>query len=47
MCIDGVLPLISAICEKITLAEIIDTKIDMAGGKIVSAGNAVKAIILN
>ena len=47
MCVDGALPLISAVCEKIKLTEIIDRKTDTASDKIVSTGNAVKSIVMN
>lgn len=47
LCVDGALPLISAICEKINLNKIIDTKIDILDERKVSTGNAVKAIVMN
>ncbi len=45
--VDGALTLISAICEKVNLTKIIDTKIDISGERKVSTGNAVKAIVMN
>jgi transposase len=47
VCVDGALPLISAICEKIKLTEIIDNKSDKTDEKKVSTGKAVKAIVMN
>jgi len=45
--VDGALPLISAICEKINLTKIIDSKIDVSDERRVSTGNAVKSIVMN
>ena len=47
ICSDGALPLISELCNKIELKKIIDEKIDDQNKKIVSTGNAVKAMIMN
>lgn len=47
MYVDGALPLISAICEKINLTKIVDSKIDMYDDRKVSTGTAVKAIVMN
>lgn len=47
LCVDGALPLISAICEKIKLTNIVDNKLDEQDEKKVSTGNAIKAIVMN
>lgn len=46
--VDGALPILSAICEKIRLAENIDDNIDSdQSNRIVSTGVAVKAMVMN
>lgn len=48
VCRDGALPLISAICDKIDLAGRIDLKVEAnQDNRIVSTGNAIKAIVMN
>lgn len=48
VCTDKVLPLISAICDKIQLSEIIDSNVgEERSGTIVSTGKAVKAMVMN
>lgn len=48
LCTDKVLPLISAICDRIGLVEIIDEHIGTTQNeRILSTGNAVKAIAMN
>lgn len=48
VCSDGALPLISAICDKIDLARRIDLKVDVnQDNRIVSTGNAIKAMVMN
>lgn len=47
LCIDGALPLLKGICDKIGLAELIDEKLDSQDDRILSTGKAVMAIVMN
>jgi transposase len=48
ICIDGALPLLSAICDKINLVNIIDGHIDNdQDNRIISTGKAIKAMVMN
>ena len=47
LCIDGGLPLLKGICDKIGLAELIDEKLDSQDDRILSTGKAVMAIVMN
>ena len=45
---DKVLPLISAICEKINLSKIVDDQLEAGSkDKILSTGTVIKAIVMN
>ena len=46
-CVDGALPVLSAMCEKTGLIELIDCKVGKQGNRIVSSGNAIKAMMMN
>ncbi len=47
LCIDGALPLLKGICDKIGLSELIDEKLGNQDNRIVSTGKAIMAIVLN
>jgi hypothetical protein len=45
-CVDGALQVLSAMCEKTGLIELIDCKVGKQGNRIVSSGNAIKAMMM-
>lgn len=47
LCIDGALPLLKGICDKIGLSELIDEKLGNQDDRTVSTGKAIMAIVLN
>ena len=48
MRVDGALPLLSAICDKIGLDDRIDDQVDNdQSNRIVSSGTAIKALVMN
>ena len=48
VCIDGALPLLSAMCDKVGLADRIDTQIkNDQNNRIISTGTAIKALVMN
>lgn len=48
VCIDGALPLLSAMCDKVGLADRIDTQIkNDQNNRIISTGTAIKALAMN
>ncbi|NSW92748.1 MAG: DUF4277 domain-containing protein [Firmicutes bacterium] len=47
LCIDGALPLLKGICDKIGLSELIDEKLGNQDDRRVSTGKAIMTIVLN
>ncbi len=48
ICIDGVLPLLSAMCDKVGLKDRIDAQIESEqNNRIVSTGTAIKSLVMN
>ena len=47
LCLDGALPLLKGIYEKVGLSDLIDEKLGNQDGRIVSTGKAIMAIVMN